>query len=228
MKTSQTRDFLCVYVYVYVYNRFFAPVLVRYCFFERRFYPQIPAEGQNPSAAFCRDGNARSFRSAECRSIKTSPGGAAGSGRPGCFYHASGDVIQSFWSSFFQKACGSRAEPSSLSAESETPPAFQKRGKRGLGGRNPEGGCVPHSPIFCTAECKTQIQTHIFNSLIHPLPHLRIGQFIFGYEKTALIAQSGLVIRVYRPFQIFRLSNQRFSGILFLVPLLTLRQFPVV
>ena len=96
-----------------------------------------------------------------------------GSGRPGCFYHASGDVIQSFWSSFFQKACGSRAEPSSLSAESETPPAFQKRGKRGLGGRNPEGGCVPHSPIFCTAECKTQIQTHIFNSLIHPLPEKR-------------------------------------------------------
>ncbi len=40
-------------------------------------------------------------------------------------HFASGDVIQSFWSSFFQKARGSRAEPSSLSAESETPPAFK-------------------------------------------------------------------------------------------------------
>ena len=77
-----------------------------------------------------------------------------GSGYSGILYYASGDVIQSFWSSFFQKACGSRAEPSSLSAESETPPAFQKRGKRGLGGRNPEGGVFPHSPIFCTAEYK--------------------------------------------------------------------------
>ena len=38
---------------------------------------------------------------------------------------ASGDGIQSFWSSFFQKARGSRAEPSSPSAEGETPPAFK-------------------------------------------------------------------------------------------------------
>ncbi len=72
-------------------------------------------------------------------------------------HFAFGDVIQSFWSSFFQKARGvQRQSLWSPSAEGETPPAFRKRGKRGLGGRNPEGGVFPHSPIFCTAECKKQ------------------------------------------------------------------------
>ena len=51
------------------------------------------------------------------------------------------------------------------------------------------------SPLFSFAR--------LFRIIVHPI-HLPSG-----IRKAALIAQSGLVIRVYRPFQIFRLSNQR-------------------
>ena len=41
------RVFLCVYVYVYVYNRFLPPLLVRYCFFE--MHPDVPEYRKAPA-----------------------------------------------------------------------------------------------------------------------------------------------------------------------------------
>ena len=59
-----------------------------------------------------------------------------------------------FGRAFFKKLAGRGQSPRRSPQRAKLPPAFRKRGKRGLGGRNPEGGVFPHSPIFCTAEYK--------------------------------------------------------------------------
>ena len=72
---------------------------------------------------------------------------------------------------FFKKLAGSRGgAPRRSPQRAKLSQRFQSEENGGLGEETPKGVSSPIHRSFAPLNAKTQMQAHIFNSLIHPLP----------------------------------------------------------
>ena len=80
-----------------------------------------------------------------------------------------------FGQAFFKKLAGRGQSPRRSPQRAKLPQPFKSEEKEGLGEETPKGVASPIHRSFAPLNAKTQIQTHIYNSPIHPLPEKMSG-----------------------------------------------------